>query len=100
MKEILKLNAISQSAVDVLGADYKLTDKPSAPAAVMLRSFSMHDYDLPQSVLAVARAGAGTNNIPSDAYAERGVVVFNTPALTRMRSKSLRCARCSCARAG
>ena len=74
MKEILKLNAISQSAVDVLGADYKLTDKPSAPAAVMLRSFSMHDYDLPQSVLAVARAGAGTNNIPSDAYAERGVV--------------------------
>ena len=89
MKEILKLNAISQSAVDVLGADYKLTDKPSAPAAVMLRSFSMHDYDLPQSVLAVARAGAGTNNIPSDAYAERGVVVFNTPGANANAVKEL-----------
>lgn len=89
MKEILKLNAISQSAVDVLGADYKLTDKPSAPAAVMLRSFSMHDYDLPQSVIAVARAGAGTNNIPSDVYAERGVVVFNTPGANANAVKEL-----------
>ena len=75
MKEILKLNAISPLAEDVLGANYALTDAAENPIAVMLRSFSMHDYTLPQSVLAVARAGAGTNNIPVSDYAERGVVV-------------------------
>ena len=89
MQEILKLNAISQCAADTLGSGYKLVDKSDAPVAVMLRSFSMHDYDLPKSVLAVARAGAGTNNIPSSDYAERGVVVFNTPGANANAVKEL-----------
>lgn len=89
MKQILKLNAISELADKALGGDYKVTDKADAPIAVMLRSFSMHGYDLPKSVLAVARAGAGVNNIPVAEYAERGVVVFNTPGANANAVKEL-----------
>lgn len=93
MKEILKLNAISPLAVDALGKDYKLTDAAKSPVAVMLRSFSMHGYALPESTIAVARAGAGVNNIPVADYAERGVVVFNTPGANANAVKEL----CLCA---
>ncbi|MCM1368320.1 MAG: 3-phosphoglycerate dehydrogenase family protein [Roseburia sp.] len=89
MKEILKLNAIAPCAEANLGGGYKLTETAKAPVAVMLRSFSMHDYALPESVLAVARAGAGTNNIPVGDYAERGVVVFNTPGANANAVKEL-----------
>ncbi len=89
MKEILKLNAISSLADKALGGGYTLTENAEAPLAVMLRSFSMHDYSLPESVLAVARAGAGTNNIPVAEYAERGVVVFNTPGANANAVKEL-----------
>ncbi len=89
MKEILKLNAISPLADKVLGKDYRLTDSSDAPIAVMLRSFSMHDYPLPDSVVAVARAGAGTNNIPVADYAEKGVVVLNTPGANANAVKEL-----------
>lgn len=89
MKEILKLNAISPLADKALGKEYALVEKSNAPVAVMLRSFSMHDYALPDSVLAVARAGAGTNNIPVSDYAERGVVVFNTPGANANAVKEL-----------
>ena len=89
MTEILKLNAISPCADEALGKKYNLTDKANAPTAIMLRSFSMHDYDLPKSVIAVARAGAGTNNIPVADYAERGVVVFNTPGANANAVKEL-----------
>lgn len=89
MTEILKLNAISPCAEAALGKNYKLTDKSSDPIAVMLRSFSMHGYELPDSVIAVARAGAGTNNIPVADYAERGVVVFNTPGANANAVKEL-----------
>ncbi len=89
MTEILKLNEISPCAENALGKDYKLTDKSAEPTAVMLRSFSMHDYELPESVIAVARAGAGTNNIPVAEYAERGVVVFNTPGANANAVKEL-----------
>ena len=89
MKEILKLNAISPLAEQTLGKNYALTENAAAPIAVMLRSFSMHDYDLPSSVLAVARAGAGVNNIPVADYAERGVVVFNTPGANANAVKEL-----------
>lgn len=89
MKDILKLNAISPLADEALGTGFKLTEKSEKPIAVMLRSFSMHDYDLPKSVLAVARAGAGTNNIPVSDYAERGVVVFNTPGANANAVKEL-----------
>ncbi|MDE7464542.1 MAG: phosphoglycerate dehydrogenase [Clostridiales bacterium] len=89
MKDILKLNAISTLADEALGSNYKLTEKSASPVAVMLRSFSMHDYALPESVLAIARAGAGTNNIPVGDYAERGVVVFNTPGANANAVKEL-----------
>lgn len=88
-KEILKLNAISPLASETLGDGYVLTEKPESPIAVLLRSFVMHDYKLPESVIAVARAGAGTNNIPVKEYAERGVVVFNTPGANANAVKEL-----------
>lgn len=99
MKEILKLNAISPCALDALGSSYTLSEDCKAPSAVMLRSFSMHDYELPTSVLAVARAGAGTNNIPVSDYAERGVVVFNTPGANANAVKELAiCSLLMCSR--
>lgn len=55
----------------------------------MVRSASMHDMDLPESLLAVARAGAGVNNIPLDACAEKGIVVFNTPGANANGVKEL-----------
>ncbi len=89
MNEILKLNAISHLADEALGGKYKLVESSASPVAVMLRSFVMHDYDLPNSVIAVARAGAGVNNIPVADYAERGVVVFNTPGANANAVKEL-----------
>lgn len=89
MREILKLNAISPCAAEELGDRFTLTDQSSSPVAVMLRSFDMHGYSLPESVIAVARAGAGTNNIPVSEYAEKGVVVFNTPGANANAVKEL-----------
>ena len=89
MKNILTLNAISEKAVEALGENYALSDKAENPVGIMLRSFSMHDYALPDSVVAVARAGAGTNNIPSAEYAKKGVVVFNTPGANANAVKEL-----------
>lgn len=89
MKEILTLNAISPLAQEVLGDGYKLDNAAKSPAAVLLRSFSMHGYALPESVIAIARAGAGVNNIPVAEYAEKGVVVFNTPGANANAVKEL-----------
>ena len=87
--EILALNSISPVVDDVWKKKYKLVKECKAPAAIMLRSFKMHDYALPESVLCVGRAGAGTNNIPSDKYAEKGVVVFNSPGANANAVKEL-----------
>ena len=76
--DILKLNAISPLADKILSG-YDLVDESASPAGILVRSANMAEYDLPSSVLAVARAGAGVNNIPHADYAKRGVVVFNTP---------------------
>ena len=89
MKEILKLNEISPLANAALGKNYVLTADASSPVAVMLRSYSMHDYALPDSVAAVARAGAGVNNIPVTEYTDKGVVVFNTPGANANAVKEL-----------
>ncbi len=89
MKKILALNNISKKASVLLTGDYELvTDCPN-PDGIIVRSFSMHEYDLPDSVVAVARAGAGTNNIPSAEYAKKGVVVFNTPGANANAVKEL-----------
>ena len=77
MKNILTLNAISNKIDNVFGIDYNVSDSVDNPVGILVRSFDMHGYDLPSSVLAISRAGAGVNNIPCEDYAKQGVVVFN-----------------------
>ncbi len=89
MKNILTLNAISPKADVAFDDTYKVAADVQEPVGIMLRSFNMHDYALPDTVAAVARAGAGTNNIPCDKYAEQGVVVFNTPGANANAVKEL-----------
>ena len=80
MFDILTLNKIAKCGLDQLGANYTVTDDESAnPDGIILRSFNMHDMELGSNLKAVARAGAGTNNIPIDKCTEKGIVVFNTP---------------------
>lgn len=89
MKNILTLNAISPKADVAFDGSYCVSADAQNPVGIMLRSFNMHDYDLPAECIAVARAGAGTNNIPSEKYAEQGVVVFNTPGANANAVKEL-----------
>lgn len=87
--EILKLNKISNLVNDILDG-YTLVDEATNPVAVLVRSFDMNNnYELPSSVLAVGRAGAGVNNIPCIDYANKGVVVFNTPGANANAVKEL-----------
>ncbi len=80
MFKILTLNKIAKCGVDRLDNDvFHVTDDCENPDGIILRSFNMHDMELPDSLLAVSRAGAGVNNIPIDACSEKGIVVFNTP---------------------
>lgn len=89
MKDILTLNAISPVINDVFDSTYNVASDVENPVGIMLRSFKMHDYALSDSTIAVARAGAGTNNIPVMDYAEKGVVVFNTPGANANAVKEL-----------
>ena len=77
--KIRTLNAISSAIYTQLGDHYRVSDDAAAPSAILVRSASMHDMEIPESVLSIARAGAGYNNIPVDACSERGICVFNTP---------------------
>jgi len=79
MYQVHYLNPISAIGTDLLTADYQKTDAMEAADAIFVRSAAMHDLALPENLLAVARAGAGVNNIPLDRCAEQGIVVFNTP---------------------
>lgn len=80
MYEVLTLNKIAKCGLDRLDKDlFKVTDEVKNPDAIILRSFKMHDMELPESLMCVARAGAGVNNIPLDKCSEKGIVVFNTP---------------------
>ena len=80
MYKIQTLNAISDVIHQHLAADnYIISADEPAPEGILVRSASMHDMDLPEDLLAIARAGAGTNNIPIDKCTEKGIVVFNTP---------------------
>lgn len=89
MKNILTLNAISPVINDVFDNDYNIANDVQKPDGIMLRSFKMHDYELDKNTIAIARAGAGTNNIPVEKYAEQGVVVFNTPGANANAVKEL-----------
>lgn len=79
MYQIHYLNHISSQGTDLLGPQYALTQTLQEAQGVLVRSANMHGMDLPQGLLAVARAGAGVNNIPLTSFAEQGTVVFNTP---------------------
>lgn len=86
--KILRLNAISPVA-DAVFKGYEYSEHAENPEGIILRSYSMHDYAFGDALLAVARAGAGTNNIPVDACTERGIVVFNTPGANANAVKEL-----------
>ena len=83
------LNPISQIGLKNLSADYKITDNVNDAEGILVRSAAMHDMELSDKLLAVARAGAGTNNIPLDKCAEKGIVVFNTPGANANGVKEL-----------
>ena len=90
MFNILTLNKIAKCGLDQLNDNYKITDDANVDAdGIILRSFKMHDMELPESLKAVARAGAGTNNIPIDKCSEKGLVVFNTPGANANAVKEL-----------
>jgi D-3-phosphoglycerate dehydrogenase len=87
---IRTLNAISQTGLSRLpAAEYEVGPEVGDPAAFLLRSANLHGADIPASVLAVARAGAGTNNIPIADYSARGIPVFNTPGANANAVKEL-----------
>ncbi len=83
------LNPISKFGTALLTDAYEMTDELAQAEGILVRSASMHDLELPEGLLAVARAGAGVNNIPLDACAENGIVVFNTPGANANGVKEL-----------
>jgi D-3-phosphoglycerate dehydrogenase len=90
MYNIRTYNAISSKGLTRFSADkYLVSSKSATPDGVLLRSQKLHTEVLPDSVLAVARAGAGTNNIPTEDYTQQGIVVFNTPGANANAVKEL-----------
>ncbi|MBQ5890764.1 MAG: phosphoglycerate dehydrogenase [Clostridia bacterium] len=89
MYQIKTLNKISKNGLDRFNANYNCADEMDAPDAILVRSASMHEMEMPESLLAIARAGAGVNNIPCDKCAEQGIVVFNTPGANANAVKEL-----------
>ncbi len=89
MVKVLKLNSISPKVNDVLDKNYEITSECDNPDLILVRSAQMADYALPESVVAIGRAGAGVNNIPHAEYAKRGVVVFNSPGANANAVKEL-----------
>jgi len=90
MYKIRTFNSLAAKGLERFPADqYQIGPEVSSADALMLRSQKLHDESIDESVLAVARAGAGVNNIPVDQYAERGIVVFNTPGANANAVKEL-----------
>lgn len=89
MRKIHCLNAISKNGLKLLTADYEVTDTLEGAEGILVRSAAMHGMELPDSLLAVARAGAGVNNIPCEELASKGIVVFNTPGANANGVKEL-----------
>lgn len=90
MNKILTLNNISVAGLEKLPRDtYEIASEIQNPDAILLRSFKMHEMEIPASLKAVGRAGAGVNNIPVDKMSEKGVVVFNAPGANANAVKEL-----------
>ena len=89
MPRIHCLNNISKKGTDQLPAGYELVDDLSQADGILVRSAQLHETEFPPSLLAIARAGAGVNNIPLDRCADEGIVVFNTPGANANAVKEL-----------
>jgi len=87
--KVQTLNNISKKGLKLLGENYTVLDQPENPDAILLRSYKMHDMDIPTSVKFVGRAGAGVNNIPLDKCSEQGIVVCNSPGANANAVKEL-----------
>ncbi|MCH5258568.1 MAG: phosphoglycerate dehydrogenase [Lachnospiraceae bacterium] len=83
------LNPIAEVGLEKFSSQYVKTDQVEEADGILVRSAAMHDMELPENLLAIARAGAGTNNIPLDKCAEKGIVVFNTPGANANGVKEL-----------
>ena len=79
MFKVARLNPIASIGTDLFTGKYEMTENLAEASAVLVRSASMHELELPDGLLAIARAGAGVNNIPLDECAKKGIVVFNAP---------------------
>jgi len=90
MHKVLTLNEIAVEGLRHLPRErFEVASEIAHPDAILLRSFNMHDMDIPESVAAIGRAGAGTNNIPVDAMSQRGIPVFNAPGANANAVKEL-----------
>ena len=90
VKTIKTLNAIAECGLNVFDKDhYKINNDSENPDAIVLRSFNMHSMEFENQLKAIARAGAGVNNIPVDKCTEQGIVVFNTPGANANAVKEL-----------
>ena len=89
MYKIATLNKISPVGLDCLTDDYTITEEIQEANSIILRSYSMHEMELSDELLAVGRAGAGVNNIPLDKCAEKGIVVFNAAGANANAVKEL-----------
>ncbi|MBQ7036929.1 MAG: phosphoglycerate dehydrogenase [Clostridia bacterium] len=90
MFEIKPLNKIAPCGIDLFTADkYTVSGDSENPDGIILRSFSMHEMEMPENLKAIGRAGAGVNNIPVDKCTEKGIVVFNTPGANANAVKEL-----------
>ncbi len=89
MYQILCLNKISPLGLEKLGDGYTVSENVENPEGILVRSASMHEMQRNEALLAIARAGAGVNNIPVEACTEQGIVVFNTPGANANAVKEL-----------
>ena len=89
MYKIYCLNNISPEGLALLTDNYEVTENIDEADAILVRSADMHEMEVPANLKAVARAGAGVNNIPLDKFAEAGIAVFNTPRSSSQAARFL-----------
>ncbi len=89
MTKVYCLNNISKTGLEVLDDTFEIADSPEGAEVILVRSAAMHDMEFDPQLKAIARAGAGVNNIPLDKCAEKGIVVFNTPGANANAVKEL-----------